>query len=97
MSKRAKDKQEDKNYKFFHVILQHHCRNCGAVVCGPCSSKKFLLAQQSTKPVRVCLDCYDSLSQSKNEQVMCRPDANNLRNYQLNFIDDFSLVEQIER
>lgn len=54
---------------FFFNSLQHHCRNCGAVVCGPCSSKKFLLPQQSTKPVRVCLDCYDSLSQSKNEQV----------------------------
>lgn len=51
------------------VALQHHCRNCGAVVCGPCSSKKFLLPQQSSKPVRVCLDCYDSLSQTKNEQV----------------------------
>lgn len=54
----------------YHLHLQHHCRNCGAVVCGPCSSKKFLLPSQSTKPVRVCLQCYDSLSQSKNEQVM---------------------------
>lgn len=53
--------------------FQHHCRNCGAVVCGPCSSKKFLLAQQSTKPVRVCLECYDSLSQTKNEQVSSPP------------------------
>lgn len=49
--------------------LQHHCRNCGGVVCGPCSSKKFLLSQQASKPVRVCLDCYDSLSQSKHQQV----------------------------
>lgn len=50
-------------------ISQHHCRHCGGVVCGPCSSKKFLLPQQSSKPVRVCLNCYDSLSQTKNEQV----------------------------
>lgn len=28
-----------------------------------------MLPQQSSKPVRVCLDCYDSLSQTKNEQV----------------------------
>lgn len=49
--------------------FQHHCRNCGGVVCGPCSSKKFLLPQQSSKALRVCLDCYDSLSQSKTEKV----------------------------
>lgn len=53
----------------FYFFNQHHCRSCGAVVCGPCSSKKFLLPQQSTKPLRVCLDCYDSLSQTKNEGV----------------------------
>lgn len=52
---------------FIFCHKQHHCRNCGKVVCGPCSSKKFLLPQQSTKPLRVCLDCYDSLSRSKNE------------------------------
>lgn len=28
-----------------------------------------MLPQQSSKPVRVCLDCYDSLSQTKTEQV----------------------------
>lgn len=38
-------------------------------MCGPCSSKKFLLPQQSSKAVRVCLDCFDSLSQSKTEKV----------------------------
>ena len=37
---------------------QHHCRNCGAVVCGACSSKKFVLAHQSAKPLRVCDACY---------------------------------------
>lgn len=60
-----------KNLIFFSLppFHQHHCRNCGAVVCGPCSSKKFLLPQQSTKPVRVCLNCYDSLSHTKTEQV----------------------------
>lgn len=69
-----------KKTQFTMIIRRHHCRNCGAVVCGPCSSKKFLLPQQSSKPVRVCLDCYDSLSQSKNEQIKAttgNPKSNN--------------------
>ncbi|XP_055680153.1 pleckstrin homology domain-containing family F member 1 homolog isoform X2 [Lutzomyia longipalpis] len=57
-----------KKTQFTMLVRRHHCRNCGAVVCGPCSSKKFLLAHQSSKPVRVCLDCYDSLSNAKTEQ-----------------------------
>jgi len=39
-----------------------------------------LLPQQSSKAVRVCLDCYDSLSQSKNEQIKAstgNPKSNN--------------------
>ncbi|XP_053694720.1 pleckstrin homology domain-containing family F member 1 homolog isoform X1 [Sabethes cyaneus] len=57
-----------KKTQFTMLIRRHHCRNCGAVVCGPCSSKKFLLPGQSTKPLRVCLDCYDSLSSMKREE-----------------------------
>lgn len=49
----------------FNVInRRHHCRKCGAVVCGPCSNKKFLLPSQSNRPVRVCLACYNTLSKS---------------------------------
>lgn len=56
-------------------------------MCGPCSSKKFLLPSQSTKPVRVCLDCYDSLSQSKNEQVkFCENQSNFGRQILFNWI-----------
>ncbi len=42
--------------------FQHHCRKCGKVVCGPCSNKRWLLPEQSSKPLRVCLSCYDKLS-----------------------------------
>ncbi|XP_076353653.1 pleckstrin homology domain-containing family F member 2-like isoform X1 [Tachypleus tridentatus] len=49
----------------FNVInRRHHCRKCGAVVCGACSNKKFLLPSQSNRPVRVCLACYNTLSKS---------------------------------
>ncbi|XP_013118412.2 pleckstrin homology domain-containing family F member 1 homolog [Stomoxys calcitrans] len=51
-----------KKTQFTMIVRRHHCRNCGAVVCGPCSSKKFLLPQQSSKPQRVCSSCYDRLS-----------------------------------
>lgn len=44
------------------IFFQHHCRKCGGVVCGPCSNKRFLLPNQSLKPLRVCLQCYDKLS-----------------------------------
>lgn len=52
----------------FNVISRrHHCRKCGAVVCGACSSKKFLLPAQSSKPLRVCLSCYDTLLNSSRQ------------------------------
>ncbi|XP_045026082.1 pleckstrin homology domain-containing family F member 2 isoform X1 [Daphnia magna] len=55
------------NKSQFNVLnRRHHCRKCGAVVCGPCSNKKFLLPVQSAKPLRVCLTCHDVLTKSKN-------------------------------
>ncbi|KDR23122.1 Pleckstrin-like proteiny domain-containing family F member 2 [Zootermopsis nevadensis] len=47
---------------------EHHCRKCGAVVCGPCSNKRFLLPSQSSKPLRVCLNCYDTLTRARVQQ-----------------------------
>lgn len=55
-----------KKTQFTMIVRRHHCRNCGAVVCNPCSPKKFLLPS-STKPQRVCLDCFDHLN-SMNQQ-----------------------------
>jgi hypothetical protein len=55
----------DLNVYLFY-FLKHHCRKCGAVVCGPCSNKKFLLPVQSAKPLRVCLTCHDVLTKTKN-------------------------------
>ncbi|XP_013397022.1 LOW QUALITY PROTEIN: pleckstrin homology domain-containing family F member 2-like [Lingula anatina] len=50
--------------EFSILNRRHHCRKCGRVVCNPCSSKKWLLPQQSSKPLRVCLNCYDQLAAS---------------------------------
>ncbi|KAK6624795.1 hypothetical protein RUM44_011655 [Polyplax serrata] len=54
-----------KKTQFTLLTRRHHCRKCGSVVCGPCSNKRFLLPNQSSKPLRVCLNCYDILSKAK--------------------------------
>lgn len=51
-----------KKVQFTLVNRRHHCRKCGIVTCNDCSSKKFLLPEQSRKPLRVCLSCYDELA-----------------------------------
>ncbi|XP_060536077.1 pleckstrin homology domain-containing family F member 2 isoform X1 [Cylas formicarius] len=54
-----------KRTQFTLINRRHHCRKCGAVVCGPCSNKRFLLPNQSSKPLRVCLNCYEILTSAK--------------------------------
>lgn len=39
---------------------KHHCRNCGNVYCGSCSSNMMPLAS-NPKPVRVCDNCHTLL------------------------------------
>lgn len=51
--------------QFTVLNRRHHCRKCGAVVCNPCSSKKYLLPAQSSKPLRVCVSCYDTLTKAR--------------------------------
>nr|CAG4644371.1 EOG090X0FI9 [Lepidurus arcticus] len=55
-----------KRTQFTVINRRHHCRKCGVVVCGPCSSKKFMLPGQSSKPLRVCNACYAFLSGQKS-------------------------------
>ncbi|XP_060569006.1 pleckstrin homology domain-containing family F member 2-like [Ruditapes philippinarum] len=55
-----------KRSQFSMLNRRHHCRKCGLVVCDDCSSKRWLLPQQSSKPLRVCLTCFGKLSSAKN-------------------------------
>ena len=51
-----------KKVQFTLVNRGYHCRKCGVVCCNPCSSKRFILPTQPSKPLRVCLTCYDKLT-----------------------------------
>ncbi|CAC5409725.1 Pleckstrin homology domain-containing family F member 2,Uncharacterized protein ZK632.12,Pleckstrin homology domain-containing family F member 1,Pleckstrin homology domain-containing family F member 1 homolog [Mytilus coruscus] len=55
-----------KKSQFSLINRKHHCRKCGMVVCNACSNQKWLLPQQSSHPLRVCLTCYMQLTKSKN-------------------------------
>ncbi|RWS30297.1 Pleckstrin domain-containing family F member 2-like protein [Leptotrombidium deliense] len=62
---------------------RHHCRSCGAVICGGCSKHKFLIPTQSSKPVRVCDTCYGNLSKGRtgiNSEVVDESQTENASN-----------------
>ncbi|MES1908427.1 MAG: hypothetical protein MHM6MM_001371 [Cercozoa sp. M6MM] len=48
--------------KFTLVRRRHHCRRCGVLCCGKCSSRRALLVNiDAEKPVRVCDSCADAV------------------------------------
>lgn len=56
-------------------VIQHHCRKCGAVVCGACSAKKTMLPAQSSKPLRVCNTCYEASNKGKAPHEQKKPEG----------------------
>ena len=52
--------------------LQHHCRKCGFVCCNDCTSKRWMLPCISSKPVRVCNICFDSLASQSSELMLSK-------------------------
>jgi hypothetical protein len=49
---------------FTFLNRRHHCRKCGTVACNFCTTKRFLLPNQSSIPLRVCEACFAQLSLS---------------------------------
>ncbi|CAB3996542.1 Fgd6 [Paramuricea clavata] len=45
---------------------RHHCRACGKVICGSCSSNSAPLAYLNDETARVCDVCYDDLTDKKS-------------------------------
>lgn len=44
-------------------LSQHHCRACGQIFCGKCSSRSSTIPKFGIeKEVRVCEPCYEQLN-----------------------------------
>lgn len=44
--------------KFTLFNRRHHCRLCGSVVCGNCSSHKIKLENMGSQLQRICDSCF---------------------------------------
>lgn len=49
---------------------KHHCRACGNIFCKDCSTHTLFLTElgYTTKPVRVCDNCFRKYDASYNQQ-----------------------------
>ncbi|GAM22338.1 hypothetical protein SAMD00019534_055130 [Acytostelium subglobosum LB1] len=54
---------------FTFMNRRHHCRNCGALVCGKCSEKKLKLPVTDYKPARVCDTCFEKANNNNGVVV----------------------------
>ncbi|XP_065350137.1 FYVE, RhoGEF and PH domain-containing protein 6-like [Cloeon dipterum] len=52
---------------------RHHCRACGYVVCGECSTNKALLRYIQYQAARVCDKCYDILQKEFDDPLFSLP------------------------
>ncbi|KAK6054486.1 FYVE zinc finger, partial [Cooperia oncophora] len=48
--------------QFNLVQRRHHCRACGRVICGACSTHSYRIDSLNKKPVRVCDMCFTRLT-----------------------------------
>lgn len=52
--------------EFTLLTRRHHCRACGRVICGICSSCEAPLKWNDYKAARVCYTCLEELKKSKS-------------------------------
>ena len=71
--------------KFFK--RRHHCRQCGGVVCDPCSNTKDYVSGYKDKKVRICslcnaknVDTKKVVQKAKKNMVMSAATIKNLPN-----------------
>ncbi|KAL6075474.1 Carrier protein, mitochondrial [Balamuthia mandrillaris] len=55
---------------FTPVYRKHHCRHCGHIFCGKCTSKKACIPKFAyLKAVRVCDACYGKITAANNNNT----------------------------
>lgn len=54
--------------EFSYARRKHHCRNCGDIYCGSCSSNELALPSYP-RPVRVCDICHSLLLQRSSSSL----------------------------
>ncbi|XP_019855450.1 PREDICTED: nascent polypeptide-associated complex subunit alpha, muscle-specific form-like isoform X2 [Amphimedon queenslandica] len=52
---------------------RHHCRACGMIFCGECSSYMVPLPYKNNKMSRVCQTCYNTLSETTDDVTDLKP------------------------
>jgi len=56
------------NDEFTFLNRRHHCRSCGRLVCGSCSSKRLVLVKKDG-PVRVCTICFSESPEGQQNKA----------------------------
>jgi len=55
------------NNSFSLIVRKHHCRVCGGVFCGSCTSHRAAMPELGFQhPVRVCDGCHEELALGTN-------------------------------
>ncbi|XP_017658431.1 zinc finger FYVE domain-containing protein 26 isoform X2 [Nannospalax galili] len=54
---------------------RHHCRRCGRLVCGSCSTKKMVVEGCRENPTRVCDQCYSYYNKDVPEENPCQSEV----------------------
>lgn len=54
---------------------RHHCRRCGRLVCGSCSTKKMVVEGFRENPTRVCDQCYSYYNKDTPEESPCQSEV----------------------
>ena len=78
---------------FTIINRKHHCRNCGRLICGNCSSRRLIINNISNIPVRACDDCFNKCNNNNNKEIFeksIRSESFNEKLQKINRKDSFS-------
>ena len=56
--------------KFGGLTRRHHCRYCGRLICGKCSTQRLSHWTKKNKTVRVCDQCYDENTDNAMHHIL---------------------------